>query len=116
VDIGQVAECVTMRLLLLAPAALLTSCDHISQRVWNCSSQAQEVTKVLETGERVEDSIPPRSYIASMEGGVQIRALEVSVNGKRTQIWSENQARPSIKSEVISVCRGRTEGLVGEQF
>jgi hypothetical protein len=105
-----------MRLILLAPPLLLASCDHISQRIWNCSAVALEVTKVLATGERVEDSIPPRSYIASMEGGVQIHALEAMVDGKRTKIWSEDQGRPSIKSDVVSVCRERTEGLVGEQF
>ena len=105
-----------MRLILLAPMVLLASCDHVSQRVWNCSSQVQEVTKVLATGERVADQIPPRSYIPSMEGGAQIHALETAIDGRRTQIWTEDEANPSTKSDFVSVCRGRTEGLVGEQF
>ena len=105
-----------MKLMLLAPMVLLASCDHISQRVWNCSPEVQEVTKVLATGERVADRIPPRSYIASMEGGAQIHALEVTIDGRRTQIWAEDEARPSTKSDVMSVCGERTEGLVGEQF
>jgi hypothetical protein len=95
---------------------LLGSCDHISQRIWNCSSDPQRVTKILTTGERVADTIPPRSYIASMEGGVQIHALEMTIKGKTAKIWSEEQARPSTKSDVESICESQTSGLIGEQF
>jgi hypothetical protein len=99
------------KLLLLVFVIAVSSCDRMSQRIWNCSSEALPVTKVLDTGERVDDLIPAKSYIGSMKGGVQVVALE---NGGLT-IWRRDDVK-SASQPNGNACRGRTTGVVAEQF
>jgi len=100
---------------MILAALSLASCDHISQRIWNCSASAVPVTKLLSTGTRADDIIPPRNYIASMEGGVQIVALERRGTRKREVIWRQEQSS-SVRSATENPCGSAISGLVGQQF
>jgi hypothetical protein len=102
-----------MKWLLLLPLALAaSSCDRLSQRIWNCSSEPLSVTKVLDTGERVNDVIPAKNYIASMKGGVQVVTLQ---EGARA-IWQRGEARHGYAASPDNACQGRNDGIVAEQF
>ena len=105
-----------MRRYALLPFLLLAACDHISQRVWNCSNSPLRVVKVLSTGERINDVIPPRSYITSMEGGVQIVQLEAIVDGAPKSVWRQEQAVSANGFDANAVCGSREAGLIGQQF
>jgi len=100
------------RLLLLSLALAVSGCDRLSQRIWNCSSEQLPVTKVLDTGERIDDVIPPKNYIASMEGGVQVVALQ---KGARI-IWQRMNATRGFAAAPNNACQGRSDGLIAEQF
>jgi hypothetical protein len=104
-----------MRIIVILAAFPLASCDQISQRIWNCSASAVPVTKLLSTGTRVDDVIPPYNYIASMKGGVQIAALEKLGTRKREVIWRQKQAR-RVKSATENPCELAISGLIGQQF
>lgn len=74
------------------------------------------MTKVLSDGKRIEDEIPARSYISSMEGGYQIMALEIAVSGNRQTIWKQDDAFSVTDATLNDGCGSRTSGLVGQQF
>ncbi|ODT91246.1 MAG: hypothetical protein ABS86_02795 [Sphingobium sp. SCN 64-10] len=97
-------------------ALMLSSCDGLSQRIWNCSAQPLAVTKVLDNGERVHDTIPSRSYIASMKGGVQILALEAVDDRDKRVIWASKEAKSGFVAEPNDGCRERKTGLIAEKF
>jgi hypothetical protein len=103
-----------MKWLLLFLAGLpVSSCDRLSQRIWNCSSEPLPVTKVLDTGERVSDVIPAKNYIASMKGGAQVITLQ---QGTRV-IWQRGDATVGFAAASPgNVCHGRNDGLIAEQF
>jgi hypothetical protein len=100
------------RLLLVSLAFAVSGCDRVSQRIWNCSPEALAVTKVLDTGERINDVIPARNYIGSMKGGIQVVALQ---SGSRF-IWQRTNGTKRFATPLDNACEGRTGGLVAEQF
>ena len=102
----------TRRLLVLSLLFAVSACDRLSQRIWNCSAEPLPVTRILDTGERMDDIIPARSYIASMKGGVQIVALQ---RGGRV-IWKRADATRGFAGARDDACEGRSDGLVAEQF
>ena len=99
-------------LLLPLVAFALTSCDRFSQRIWNCSSGPLPVTKVLDTGEQINDVIPSRNYIGSMKGGVQVVALQ---EGRRI-IWERGEVTKGFAASADNACQYRHEGIVAEQI
>lgn len=104
-------------LLLLLLCFSLSSCDRISQRVWNCSTDRLDVLKTNEPDFEILETIPARSWIASMKGGAQITGIAVA-DGKRAKaLWHEGQAvLKSRSNSADEVCVGRTNGIVIQQF
>ena len=105
-----------MRSLLIFSLLSLTGCDQLSQRIWNCAAEPLSVVKVGDEGKRVKDIIAPRSYIASMNGGVQIVALEVGEGANRRTIWRREQSTTGLANSVEQVCGEAKRGVVAEQL
>jgi hypothetical protein len=93
----------------------LTGCDQLSQRIWNCAVGPLKVTKVLDDGRRISDVIPGRSYLASMNGGIQVVALELGDGGDRRTIWRREQSRSGLATSADQVCGEAMQGIVAEQ-
>jgi len=105
-----------MRCLLILPLLTLTACDQLSQRIWNCAVEPLNVTKVGDEGKRVYDTIPARSYIASLNGGVQIVAWETGEGASRRTIWRREQSRPGLATSADQICGEAKRGVVAEQL
>ena len=105
-----------MRFLLILSLLGLTACDQLSQRIWNCAAEPLSVTKVGDNGKLVDDTIPARSYIASMNGGVQIVALEVGRGTNRRTIWRREQSKPGLANSADQICGEVKRGVVAEQL
>ncbi|WP_374298117.1 hypothetical protein [Sphingomonas sp.] len=104
-------------LLLLLLCVSLSSCDRLSQRVWNCSADKLDVLKVNEPDFEIVETIPARSWIASMKGGAQITGIMIA-DGKRAKVlWHKGQAVLTSRSNSADeVCAERTNGIVVQQF
>jgi len=85
--------------------------------VWNCSSQNVHVLKATGPDMAIVETIPGRSWIASMKGGVQITAISI-VDGDRTLIlWRQGQTVLTDRVDSAdAVCAGRDSGIVVQQF
>ena len=108
----------TMRTLaLLIFFFSLSGCDRISQRVWNCSGEKLDVLKINEPDFEIVETIPARSWIASMKGGVQITAIAIA-NGKQAKVlWQRGEAVLTNRlATADEVCTGRTSGIVMQQL
>jgi hypothetical protein len=109
-----------MRWLLVSMSALVvSSCDTVSQRIWNCSSQPIGVTKVLETGARVIDTIPARKYIGTMASGVQIDALEQdgrAIWRSRRNLWVRAEWSRGLAASADEICGRGKKVIVAEEF
>jgi hypothetical protein len=105
-----------MRTILILALLRLTGCDQLSQRIWNCAVDPLKVTKVLDEGSRVNDVIPERSYIASMNGGVQVVALELQNDTNRRAIWRREQSHSGLATSAEQICGAAKRGVVGEQL
>lgn len=107
-----------MRVLpLLIMSLSLAGCDRISQRVWNCSTVELDVLKTNEPDFIVVETIPARSWIASMKGGVQITKITIADGRRAKVLW--HQGKPVLTSRSDSaddVCAGQTSGVVIQQF
>ena len=95
---------------------ILMGCDQVSQRIWNCGSDPLEITKVLDNGKRVRDVIPARSYIGSMNGGVQVMSLERGEDASRRTIWRREQSRAGLSNSADELCGTARQGVVAEQL
>jgi len=104
-------------LSLLLFCLSLSGCDRISQRVWNCSDEKLDVLKTNEPDFEIVETIPARSWIASMKGGVQITGVTIA-EGKRAKVlWHQGQAVLNSRSDSPDeVCAGRANGIVVQQF
>jgi hypothetical protein len=107
-----------MRVLFLLIMSLsLEGCDRISQRVWNCSTVKLDVLKTNEPDFEIVETIPARSWIASMKGGVQIAKITVAHGGGAKVLWHQGQPVVTSRSDSADdVCAGRTSGVVIQQF
>jgi len=103
----------TLPILLLS----LAGCDRISQRVWNCSAVKLDVLKTNESDFEIVETIPARSWIASMKGGVQITKV-TAADGRRAKIlWHQGQPVLTSRSDSADdVCAGQTSGVVIQEF
>jgi hypothetical protein len=104
-------------LSLLFMSLSIAGCDRISQRVWNCSTVNLDVLKISEPNFEIVETIPARSWIASMKGGVQITKITVA-DGRRAKIlWHHGQSVLTSRSNSADdICAGRTSGVVIQQF
>lgn len=105
-----------MRTVAIILLLSLSGCDQLSQRIWNCAVEPLHVTKVLDAGSRVRDVIPARSYIASMNGGAQVTALETGDGAFRRTIWRREQSRPGLANSADQICGAAKQGVVAEQL
>lgn len=105
-----------MRGLFIISLLSLTACDQLSQRIWNCAAEPLSVIKVGDEGKRIKDTIPPRSYIASMNGGVQILALEVGEGANRRTIWRREKSKTGFATSADQVCGEAKRGVIAEQL
>jgi hypothetical protein len=117
-DINKSWHDPTMRTLALLIFFLsLSGCDRISQQVWNCSGEKLDVLKTSEPNFEIVETIPARSWIASMKGGVQITAIAVADGGQAKVLWQRGQAALTNRlATADEVCAGRTSGIVMQQF
>jgi hypothetical protein len=107
-----------MRLLILPLICFnLAGCDRISQRVWNCSAKSLDVLKTNAPDFEIVETIPSRSWISSMKGGVQITAISVADGTRSKVLWHQGQPVLTVPFDSPEkVCAGRTEGIVVQQF
>jgi hypothetical protein len=107
-----------MRVLpLLLLSLSIAGCDRISQRVWNCSTVKLDVLKTNEPDFKIVETIPARSWIASMKGGVQITKITVADGRRAKVLWHQGQSVLTSRSDSADdICSGRTIGVVIQQF
>lgn len=106
-----------MKAFALLPALLVIGCDRLSERIWNCASIPLSVIKIADTGQRVAEIIPARSFTASMKGGVQTVALQQRRGARLATIWvRDGPPASSPASSADEACAGRSTGIVAEQF
>jgi len=107
-----------MRVLALLIMSLpLVGCDRISQRVWNCSTAKLDVLKTNDPDFEVVETIPARSWIASMKGGVQITKITIADGSRAKVLWHQGQPVLTNRSDSADdVCAGRNSGVVIQQF
>lgn len=107
-----------MRIVMaLLALPLISGCDRVSQRVWNCSSYPLEVLKGTDTGNEVVEILPARSYIASMKGGAQIVSLKVAAGGGTKTVCERGRSlRKGNAANADEACGGKMTGVIAEQF
>lgn len=102
---------------LFLPVLLLSGCDRISQRVWNCTAQPLEVLKEGDTGNQTVETIQSRSWIASMKGGVQITSITVADGARPKILWQRGSRLAASRSDAPGeVCSTATNGIAVQQF